>query len=243
MTIGSYIDSTISTIQNGYQTAVNKAQPYVDTALSPMVYIVDNYFPENVKNSSKLTKICAVWCAVNALEMGVRSVVGVGSILTLKNEFLLPTLQSNLSKDLAGALFYGACAMNPIPGLAKAASVVSYLLATATYYSEDSYYTWQAANKFNNLVVKPICDNIIFPLSETVWKVAEPIIKLMHTTATLLFSFMGKIKIPFNRTWFALGCLTVAITAYKVWKSRPTPPPPTHVCPNCNHSFKEIRQQ
>ncbi len=189
----------LSSLQQNYQSTI---QPYVAT--------VGSYLP----TSTQWTQISSVWCGINAAEMGARTIGSLFSGKTIN--------QNDLSKDLSGALFYGLCAVNPIPGAARTAAIISTVYAVFAGSDQNSYFTWQVMHKtvkaLCNYVIAPIFTHVIDPCLEAIWKVVKPIFNFIYEAAVVVIRLIGSINIPFNSTWFALGCLTVATIAYRQWK-------------------------
>lgn len=203
-----------------FNTIIERSRPHCERLYNK----IEPHIPKSVKEGDLVTKICAGWCAANALEMGVRAAVNIGSIFSKEGFYSYSSLQDKFSRDLAGALLSGACALNIVPGSAKTCGILTFLFA------REDYIVQSQARHFNVEILSPICKHILSPLVELAYKVASR-----------LFSLFGG-RIPMNPTWGFIGLLSIAFVTYKYYQSFPKPivPELSCVCPNCNHQFRVL---
>lgn len=236
-----------------------KKSPYTNY----LVRKISPFVPENVKNGNKLTKICFIWCTLNAAELGIRSVCGVKVALFSKELFN----ERIFSEDLAGFLIYTVCALNIIPGTTSACGVFSYQQASDIrlwgQHVPSRFDCWEGAYKLNHLIIALINKSIetaVYPVELVVAHVVKPILNFSapilvpaveftyNVFANTLYPLLGRIKIPMNDTWIGLGILVTSIAIYKlIQRSRrnpirqePTvPPTPLQECPTCHRKYPE----
>jgi hypothetical protein len=158
----------------------------------------------------------AALCASGAVEMALRVFKDVQE----QNA-------DNLSKDLAGALFYGLCAANIVPYTAFLGGAIFTLRTIATYEDKDAYFTMKHYGKVLEAIydwaIEPLCSHVVRPLSEYAWE--HIISPLARTISNCFAAIFRVVKLPENPAWYGVAALIATIAAYKL-------------LPNCGISFQ-----
>jgi hypothetical protein len=143
----------------------------------------------------------AALCGAGAIEMAAR----IPKDIAIRDA-------DNLSKDLAGALFYGLCAANIVPYTAVAGAALFTVWSIGTLDERHAYKTMQAVdwtlNKVDKHIAMPLVNHVILPLSE---HLIEPLAKTISAIFAAIFSV---IQLPENPAWYGVAALVVAAVAY-----------------------------
>lgn len=128
--------------------------------------------------------------ATATLEMAIRA---IGNLANLDGAG-----RRDLSANLGGAIFYGACCLNLVPGTRLIGAAI---FTTYSLYKPKAYFTSTAirttVEKIGEHVVKPIWEHIVSPVVERIWRVVQAI--LQH------------IRLPEHPIWYAIALLGAAV--------------------------------
>lgn len=148
----------------------------------------------------------AALCAAGSIEMALRI------FKDMKDGHL-----DNLSKDLAGALFYGLCAANLAPHTALLGAAIFTVRTIATYGRDDVYLTMKI---YGNILktawewtITPLCEHIVIPLAEHAWN--HLISPLAQTISKCFATIFRVVKLPENPAWYGVAALIVTIITYR----------------------------
>lgn len=179
-----------------------------------MINNISNYV--SVHHASTLTFGSAVICVAASAEMGIRSAIDALKLMGVVEKKKDEDASYNFSANLGGALFYGLCAANIIPGTAIVGAsiftIYSICVHSSTKSVEDEYITSKVigtgADLTNRLfswtwkhIVSPVLDNVVFP-----------VLKKIGEAVTCILSH---ISMPEHPIWYALGLLATAIVVVK----------------------------
>lgn len=165
-----------------------------------------------------------------ALESTLRLPFDVIEVINSANPKETETHKWNLSADLGGALFYGACALNVIPYSAILGATIFTIYAIARCNKKKDHKPYLMAQ----LIGKPIrqffpalksalewsIDKIVIPVFKLLGKLLNPIGRCISSAV----KFAGKVikpvlnllTLPRHPIWYALFFLGTAALAYRV---------------------------
>ena len=150
-------------------------------------------------------KTAFAMCAIPAAEMAIRllgNCLALSSVKLKKNDQEL--LVKNVSKNLAGALFYGICATNAVPYSSYGGAVIFSLYAASKHTKKDSYST----ARLIGTPISYIGTEILFPFLEAIKNIASAIPTPFLNLAGRLFN---AISLPKNPAWYGVLALVAAI--------------------------------
>ena len=142
---------------------------------------------------------CQIVCAVSALEMTIRAVYD--AVMIGKNSTNSTTPHhDNLSADLGGAIFYGLCAVQPLPYTAVVGSIIFVAYSIFKTLTDEDYFIARflkgTAEKISNLAT-PIIREFVWPLIE---KVIDAISYIRNC-----------ISMPEHPVWYGVALLITGI--------------------------------
>lgn len=142
-------------------------------------------------------------CAAPVTEMALRTVIGLGQLLTGNGK---DKTSEYLSKDLAGTLLYGLCAARVFPGSSYLGVAGFAIYSVFARMDKDAYYTAWAVNEglgyANEYIMHPLYDHVLHPVFNGIEWV------------------LNKISLPKNRTWYAVGAVGLAGACWHVYSTR-----------------------
>lgn len=156
---------------------------------------------ERYENSGKFTKACGFITAAAGIEMAIRS---VGDIFAIVHNPVSEALKYSLSANLGGTLFYGLCALNPIPGVTALGGMIYtlYSLANPGYYfsSKVIYKSVEILNNSFQFVTE---------------SVIAPVIRKTAFIFKKVFEIILSIPLPKHPVWIGVALLVAAIATYQ----------------------------
>lgn len=140
-------------------------------------------------------------------EMAIRSVGDLMEYFKESNsEKIKDKALDNLSANLGGALFYGMCATNILPGSAVIGGAIFIIHSILSCTNDDAYLSSKIIGKPVHFVVK----DVLLPLID---KVASAVFNVLLKLGDLL---LIPLKHPI---WAGVFLMGAAITTYKVAQS------------------------
>jgi hypothetical protein len=148
----------------------------------------------------------SLFCGVTAVEMAFRTVADSFQIMQRTNT---SRAKANFSADAAGAIFYGLCAANFIPGTPIIGATIFVFRSLATYKDTDTYliskFVGKSLRAIQEYVATPLYDYAIQP----VWNhMVQPLILKI---SNFIMTVLKILKIPDHPTWYGVAFLLSAI--------------------------------
>ena len=115
--------------------------------------------------------------------------------------------REEFSADLGGAIFYGMCATNIVPGSAVVGATI-YTVYSFLKISDKrggdyltAFVIGKSLHTIADWVIQPLFKHFIFPLTERIWNVVSAILK--------------RISLPKHPIWWGVAVLVLAFAFYK----------------------------
>jgi hypothetical protein len=169
-------------------------------------YIHDHY-------SSKVTLAAGAICLTAAVEMAFHIPFDISRIHQAGTEALLERYKYDLSANLGGALFYGLCGLNIIPGTASIGAGIFTLYSVNTFHRQEAYLLSRVIGESLKFVVieivEPICRHVLAPILRKIGEIIGPILSAIG-------HLLVNMSLPKHPVWIGVLILGAAIATYKL---------------------------
>ena len=162
----------------------------------------------------------AGFLAVATTEMAVRVFLDLRDCFSAQNSIQKELAGKNLSENLSGAMLFGMCASNAIPGIAAIGALI-FIGNAIIKENKDALWTSQAICLFKPIV--KTCVESLWKVASTVMRVVGDILKvIMETASNLLGPILSgignviKVILPKTPQGVAAVVLAAAILVYKI---------------------------
>jgi hypothetical protein len=146
-------------------------------------------------------------CIPAALEMALRALKDLGSMLSPPQPSRLmgapqhdkDAVKRSFSANLGGAVFYGLCATNLIPGTPIVGAVIFAAHSVLTD-GKNSYISW---------AVKELCQRTYNHILVPAWnEVIGPLVRRIYD---VIVAILARISLPRHPIWYGVALLAAAI--------------------------------
>jgi hypothetical protein len=172
---------------------------------------------QNYAHAKLATVACGTAGVVVAAEMAIRAIFDGLKLLSNRHPGeSLETLQYNFSANLGGAVFYGLCAANILPGTPVIGAAIFAIYSITKDLKEDDYLT----TKFLSHTFTLITDALDYVGTKIIGPILKPIVELLidviEKIAEVVLAILRVIPLPEHPVWIATGILVTAIVVVKV---------------------------
>ncbi len=188
--------------------------------LMPVVKYVNSHLPVLMPmmqymqrhQGAPTTLVASSICGIAAVEMVARLVFeDIPGILDKKSQKKeLETHRWNASSNLGGAIFYGLCSLNIIPGSAIIGGIFfsGYSYISVSGGEKNPYHTSKLLAPIVNLGVETL---------DFAWKkIIYPILKVVGRIFKQIGNLLSMISLPKHPIWYAVILSVSCIVCYKV---------------------------
>jgi hypothetical protein len=184
-----------------------------------MVQAVTNCLPrpvvQNYAHASATTIGFGIAGGFVAAEMAIRAVADMARIIS-SHDVDQDRNWDNFSANFGGAIFYGLCAANFIPGTPVIGAAIFAIYSLTKELEEDDYLLTILLSRS----VKVITD-VIEKVSDGIYRaiikpISDCLFKILTKIAEIVVRILQAIPLPEHPIWIATGALVTAIVVVKV---------------------------
>ncbi len=170
--------------------------------IAPFIAGAQNYY------SNKWSLGGGVGCAIVAAEMAIRAVGDLIEKGRLEEGQTKDSVSRNFSANFGGAIFYGLCAANILPGTAILGSLIFTVYSFAVNKREDNYLATKVIRESELKVLNFVLDILQVAWDWVIYPVADALRRIFSTVFDLL--------VPKHPIWIGVALLVTAIAVVKL---------------------------